>query len=78
MRTTLSLPDALVKDLMAVTGEKKKSRAICAAIEDFIRRNRHNQLMALSGKIHVDTGWEELEEAEIRGMAIREKTGTSH
>ena len=73
MRATLNLPDALVKDLLKVTGEKTKTKAICLAIEDYIRRKRRQRLLELSGKIHVDLGWEEMEERELEGMKEREK-----
>jgi hypothetical protein len=72
MRATLNLPDALIKDLLEVTGEKTKTKAICLAIEDFIRRRRRQKLLALSGKIHFDLGWEEMEARELEGMKERE------
>jgi hypothetical protein len=33
MRATLNLPDPLINDLLKVSGEKKKTKAICLAIE---------------------------------------------
>ena len=64
MRVTLDLPDALVKDLLKITGEKKKTRAICMAVEDFIRRKRREKLLDFSGKIHFEWDWEGVEEEE--------------
>ncbi len=72
MRATLNLPDALIRHLLQITGEKKKTKAICLAIEDYIRRNRREKLLSLSGKVQFDLGWQELEEIELKGMKKRE------
>jgi Arc/MetJ family transcription regulator len=73
MRATLNLPDSLIKDLLDITGEKTKTKAICLAIEDFVRRRRRQKLIGLSGKIHFDLDWEEMEARELAGMKEREK-----
>jgi Arc/MetJ family transcription regulator len=77
MRATLNIPDALISDLLKVTGEKIKTRAICIAIKDFIRRKRREKLLSLSGKIHFDLDWKEMEEIELKGMKQREKLRNS-
>jgi len=77
MRATLNIPDALINDLLKVTGEKTKTRAICLAIRDFIRRKRREKLLFLSGKIHFDLDWKEMEEIELKGMKQREKLRNS-
>jgi Arc/MetJ family transcription regulator len=77
MRATLNIPDALINDLLKVTGEKTKTRAICVAIRDFIRRKRREKLLSLSGKIHFDLDWKEMEEIELKGMKNREKLRNS-
>ncbi len=73
MRATLEIPDSLVKDLLKVTGEKTKTKAICLAIEDFLRRKRKEKLLSLSGKIRFDLDWKQIEENELKGMKEREK-----
>ena len=77
MRATLNIPDTLISDLLKVTGEKTKTRAICLAIKDFIRRKRREKLLSLSGKIHFDMDWKEMEEIELKGMKQREKLRNS-
>lgn len=72
MRATLNIPDPLIKNLLRVTGEKKKTKAICIAIEDYIRSKRKEKLLALSGKIRFDLGWQKMEEMELEGMKDRE------
>jgi len=73
MRATLNLPDPLIDDLIQLSGEKKKTRAICLAIEEYIRRRRKEKLLSLSGKINIDLDWKKLEELELKGMKEREK-----
>ncbi|MBM4334093.1 MAG: DUF2191 domain-containing protein [Deltaproteobacteria bacterium] len=78
MRATFNLPDPLIQDLLRVTGEKKKTKAICLAIEDFIRRKRKEKLLSLSGKINIDLDWKKLEELELKGMKERENLRKPH
>jgi hypothetical protein len=73
MRATLNLPDPLIDDLLKVTGEKKKTKAICLAIEEYVRRRRKEKLLSLGGKINIDLDWQKLEELELKGMKEREK-----
>ncbi len=73
MRATINLPDPLIDDLLKVSGEKKKTRAICLAIEEYIRRRRKEKLLSLSGKINIDLDWKKMEETELKGMKDREK-----
>jgi Arc/MetJ family transcription regulator len=54
MRVTVEIPDSLIKDLLKVTGERTKTRAICLAIKDYILRKRKEKFLSLSGKIHFD------------------------
>jgi len=73
VRATLNLPDPLINDLLKVTGERKKTKAICLAIEEYIRRRRKEKLLSLSGKINIGLDWQKLEELELKGMKDREK-----
>jgi len=77
MRATLNLPDPLIEDLLKVSGQRKKTKAICLAIEDYIRRCRKEKLLSLGGKIDIDLDWQKLEEQELKGMKEREKLGKS-
>jgi Arc/MetJ family transcription regulator len=48
MRTTLSLDDGLIKELMKVTRAKTKTEAIHLAISEFIRRKKIEGLLVPS------------------------------
>ncbi len=72
MRATLDIPEALIKDLLRVTGEKKKTKAICMALDAYIRSRRKEKLLALSGRVEFDLDWQKMEEMELEGMIDRE------
>lgn len=65
MRTTINLVDDLIRELMRVSGVKRKREAIHLAISEFLRRKRIEGLLALEGKVHLDLDWRELEEQEL-------------
>ncbi|MEK7838059.1 MAG: type II toxin-antitoxin system VapB family antitoxin, partial [candidate division NC10 bacterium] len=69
MRTTMSLDERLVKELMEVTGAKSRTEAIHTAISELIRRKKLEELKALSGKIRIADNWRALEAAELKAHA---------
>ena len=78
MRTTMSLDDRLIKELMDVTGAKTKTGAIHLAISEFIRRKKIEGLLALEGRIHIDLDWRELEEQELKAQTEHERRWRGH
>lgn len=72
MRATLNIPDKLLDDVQALSGEKSKTRAIVTAMEDFDRRRRMDALIALQGKIAIEYDWETAEAEELRAAEERE------
>jgi len=73
MRTTLNLDEALIKELMAATNAKTKTEAIHEALTEFVRRRKLKRLKALSGKIHFDLGWKEMEAQELKAQEEHER-----
>lgn len=65
MRTTIDIPDDLLMVLKEVTGERSKTKAICIAIEEYIRRKKIEKLISLSGKVRIDYDREKMEEIEL-------------
>lgn len=78
MRTTLSLDDKLITELMAVTGARTKTEAIHLAITEFLRKKKVEGLLALEGKVHLDLDWRELEELELKAQAERDRRWRGH
>lgn len=54
MRTTLDLPEALLKDAMALTQTPTKTAVIVLALEELIRKNRMAALKQYKGKVDMD------------------------
>ncbi len=64
-RTTLNVDPALVEEVMTLTGEKDKGRAVNKAMEEFVRRGKIEKLLALAGKIEFDGDWDERHERDF-------------
>jgi len=75
MRATLNIPDDLIREVQAISGEKSKTRAIVAVMEEYVRTRKVEQLLALRGKLHIDYDWEKAEGDELRAAEERESYG---
>lgn len=64
MRTTISVPEDLMRELMEVSGSTKLNDAVRAALEEFVRRRKIEKLLALPGTIDVSDVSAEMEEME--------------
>lgn len=54
MRTTLDLPEALIKEAQAAAGLASKTDTIILALRDLIRRRRIEELKDLLGRVELD------------------------
>jgi len=54
MRTTLDISEALIKEVMKITGAKTKSQAITEALQAQILRAKRQRLLSYKGKIDLD------------------------
>lgn len=59
MRTTLNIDDKLLETVIEATGETNKSKAVNAALKEYIRRKHVQELIDSWGKIIVDDYSEE-------------------
>ena len=69
MRTTLDIDSKLLDSVVSATGEKSKSRAVNAALKEYIRRKHVQELIDSWGKIIVDDHSEQALEVEERKRA---------
>ncbi len=58
MKTTLNIPDDLVKKTMKLSKSKTKTAAIVTALEDYIRRKKLEDIISMEGKLHFSPDWE--------------------
>lgn len=60
MRTTLDIPEELIKEAMKILGVKTKSDAIKGSLEKLIKSYKRKQLISYKGKIDLDINLNEL------------------
>ncbi len=60
MRTTLDLPETLMKEAMKVSHQRTKTAVIITALQDLIRKNRLLQLKSFRGKIDIELDLDQL------------------
>ena len=72
MRATLCIPDDLVSEVQRISGKKTKTQAIVTVMEEYVRRKKMEELLALRGRITIDYDWEQAEEAELKAAEERE------
>ncbi len=66
MRMTVDIDKKVLEEVVALTGEKTKSKAVNKAMEWFVRRERIRELREMAGKIDISDNWQELEELELK------------
>jgi Arc/MetJ family transcription regulator len=67
MRTTLNIKDDVMDALLKRTRSRTKTKAVEVAIREYLERKSIEDLIALSGNIHIEPDWEKEEEAELNG-----------
>jgi len=67
MRTTLNIKDDMMDALLKRTKSKTKTKAVEAAIKEYLEKKATEELIALSGNIHIEPDWKKEEEAEVNG-----------
>ena len=66
MRTTLNIDKDLIDYVVEATGEKTKSKAVTAALNEHTRRKKIADLRALVGKVRIDDTRAEQRKADRR------------
>ena len=75
MRATLCIPDELIDEVQRLSGKKTKTQAIVTVMEEYVRRRKMEDLLALRGKVTIDYDWEREEVAELKAAEERERYG---
>ena len=66
MMATVKLTPEEIAEIQALTKESDVGDAIRAAMIEYVRYARRQELKALSGRVEMRDNWRELEEAEVR------------
>lgn len=78
MRTTLDIPEELLRDVAAILKTKKRNEAVRLALSDFVRRNRRRDLLAMRGSLDIKDASPELERAELDDERPGGRRGINH
>jgi len=58
MKTTLNIPEELVKKTMKLSKSKTKTAAIITAMEEYVRRKKLEDIIGMKGKLRFSDDWE--------------------
>lgn len=79
MRTTVTLNETLIRELMKFSDTKTKTAAVALAVKEQIRRAKLKQLASLLGTVDVDEkAIEESNEADMMRVQWLEKIGAEN
>jgi Arc/MetJ family transcription regulator len=66
MRTTLDIEENLLNDVVKLTGERTKGKAVSTALAAFVRHQRIQELRDMLGKTDLVDNWYELRHMDPR------------
>ena len=58
MKTTLNIPENLIKKAMLLAKHKTKTETVVVALEEYIRKKRIERILAKEGKLDFEDIWE--------------------
>jgi Arc/MetJ family transcription regulator len=57
MKTTLNIPDELIKEAMTTSKSKTKTDAVIAGLRELIRRKKIERVLSSAGKLEFSDRW---------------------
>lgn len=75
MRTTVTMSDEVLTDLMRFSQAKTKTEAVNRAVEEWVRLRKIQELRSLRGTLSFDQGIEEIRKADIEELRDLESYG---
>ncbi|CAN5204149.1 hypothetical protein BH18ACT10_BH18ACT10_06440 [soil metagenome] len=76
MRTTVTIPDEVLEDLMSLTEASTRTEAVNRAVSEWIRLRKIQEIRSLRGGLRFNRGIEEVRQADIEEMEDLESYGT--
>jgi Arc/MetJ family transcription regulator len=58
MKTTLNIPDDLIKTAMSLSRISTKTEAVVVALREYIRKKKIEKILEQEGKLQFDETWE--------------------
>lgn len=69
MKTTVNIDDRLLEKVLLLRRHETPSLAVEAALKEYARLHRKEQLLGLSGRLRLEENWRGLREAELKERA---------
>ena len=57
MKTTLNIPESLIKEAMKLANRRTKTDTIIVALKEYIRRKELENVISMSGKLDFSDDW---------------------
>ena len=64
MRTTLTIDDAVISQVVQTTGRSNPLDAIREALQSYLRQEKLKQVIAMRGKLDLADNWRELRQLD--------------
>lgn len=64
MRTTLTIDDALMQQVVKATGRRSPLEAVREALQAYVRQEKLKRVIALRGTMEIDDNWQSLRQLE--------------
>ncbi len=58
MKTTLNIPENLIRKAMALAKHKTKTETVVVALQEYIRKKKIEKILSSEGKLQFDDTWE--------------------
>ncbi len=58
MKTTMNIPEDLVKKTMQLSKSKTKTEAVITAMKEYIRRKKLEKIVGMAGELDFSGEWE--------------------
>jgi Arc/MetJ family transcription regulator len=58
MKTTLNIPEDLIKKAMSLAKHKTKTEAVIVALQEYVRQKKIERIMDHEGKLQFEETWE--------------------
>jgi hypothetical protein len=58
MKTTLNIPEDLIKKAMSLAKHRTKTETIIVALQDYVRQKKIEKILKHQGKLQFDDTWE--------------------
>jgi Arc/MetJ family transcription regulator len=71
MRTTLDIDANLLHQVVKLSGEKNKGKAVNKALAEYVRRQKLEELSRMIGTIGLECDWRKEEDAELEEIERR-------